>query len=461
MYHNNRLNRRSFLKASVSAALGIGLSNLKATSSCAALPRNIFRGRSVVFLFLQGGPSHLELFDPKMSAPVEIRSTTGEVKTKHAGITFGGTFPKLAAISDQFSIVRSYGTQNSQHTYLAVAGGGNPLNASTGAIFAKLSGATNPDNGIPRHILIRPEAVQPDLKLETSIELERIASLTQPGDLGSSYAAFDLGAGGELQQDMSPRFSQERITDRHQLLANLDRFQGAAEHETLYQNHDENNRLAADVLSGGVVEAFDLTKENARTLAKYDTTALLDQNELHRWKDLRRATNLLGHQMLLARRLCEAGCGFITVTDGGWDMHADGESPNHMAAMWPKGRLLDHAVSTFLEDVRDRGLSNEILLVVSGEMGRTPRLNKNGGRDHYGELTPLLLAGGGLTPGQVIGSSDRNAERATSTPFTPANLFATMMHSLLDITQLRLERNVPLGLLSYLNDHPPIRGLGF
>ena len=98
---------------------------------------------------------------------------------------------------------------------------------------------------------------------------------------------------------------------------------------------------------------------------------------------MRRSSNLLGQQMLLARRLCEAGCGFVTVSDCGWDMHANGNSPRFMAGIYPLGRQVDHAVAAFVEDVRERGLSDKILLIVTGEMGRTPQLNKNGGRDHY------------------------------------------------------------------------------
>ena len=124
---------------------------------------------------------------------------------------------------------------------------------------------------------------------------------------------------------------------------------------------------------------------------------------------MKRASNLLGKQMLLARRLCEAGCGFVTVSDCGWDMHANGNSPKNMAGIKPLGGQVDHAVAAFLEDVHERGLSDKILLVVTGEMGRTPRRNRDGGRDHYGNLTPLLLAGGGLKMGQVIGQSDKNA----------------------------------------------------
>ena len=149
----------------------------------AAIPAGVMRDKAVVFLFLQGGPSHIEFFDPKMTAPAEYRSKTGEAKTKHAGITFGGTFPKLAAMSDNLTIVRSYGTQNTLHTYLSITGGGNPLQAAAGAICARLGGTVNPASGMPCHVVILPEAVMPGLKLDVSFETDRIPTLTTAGSL--------------------------------------------------------------------------------------------------------------------------------------------------------------------------------------------------------------------------------------------------------------------------------------
>jgi uncharacterized protein (DUF1501 family) len=157
---------------------------------------------------------------------------------------------------------------------------------------------------------------------------------------------------------------------------------------------------------------------------------------------MKRATNLLGRQMLLARRLCEAGCGFVTVSDCGWDMHSNQNSPKNLGGMKPLGGQVDHAVSVFLEDVRERGLGDRILLVVTGEMGRTPRRNRDGGRDHYGQLTPLLLAGGGLKMGQVVGQSDKKASAPASEPQSPVNLLATVMRTVLDVGQIRTLANL-------------------
>jgi uncharacterized protein (DUF1501 family) len=174
---------------------------------------------------------------------------------------------------------------------------------------------------------------------------------------------------------------------------------------------------------------------------------------------MKRASNLLGKQMLLARRLCEAGCGFVTVSDCGWDYHSNGNSPKGMAGIYPMGGQVDHAVSAFLEDVEQRGLSDKILLAVTGEMGRTPRLNKDGGRDHYGKLTTLLLAGGGLKMGQVIGESDHIAGEAVTDPYGPSHLMATIMRVLLDVGQVRGMPELPREVAQIIGEGQPIREL--
>ena len=129
---------------------------------------------------------------------------------------------------------------------------------------------------------------------------------------------------------------------------------------------------------------------------------------------MRRSSNLLGKQMLLARRLCEAGCGFVTVSDCGWDMHANGNSPKNMANLPAMTSQVDHAVAAFIEDVHERGLSDKILLVVTGEMGRTPRRNRDGGRDHYANLTTLAFAGGGLRWDRSSASRTASASKPTT-----------------------------------------------
>jgi uncharacterized protein (DUF1501 family) len=132
-------------------------------------------------------------------------------------------------------------------------------------------------------------------------------------------------------------------------------------------------------------------------------------------------------------------------------MHANRNSPQKMAGMWPMGTQVDHAVAAFIDDCRERGLSEKILLVVTGEMGRTPRINRNGGRDHYGELTPLLFAGGGLKMGRIIGRSDGSASRAVGESYEPKHLVGTVLNTLFDVGTMRLDSKVPSEILRIAN----------
>jgi hypothetical protein len=448
------LSRRDFLRIGALGAGGLSLADLLAVRAAAAATGNTLRDTSVVLLFLQGGPSHIEFFDPKMSAPAEFRSITGEVRTALPGYTFGGTFPQLAQRADRIAVLRSYGSKNSGHTYDPVVTAGNPLKASASSIYTRFAGANHPRTGMPRNVLVLPEAVQPGLKLGNNFETGALPTLTQAGDLGSSFAAFNPVGGGELREAMQLRLSAERFHDRRSLLADLDQMRRRLDSSGAVEGSDQFQQQAFDVINNGIAEAFDLSHENPRTLERYDTSHLFRMADLQYWGDMRRTTNLLGRQLLLARRLCEAGCGFVTVSDCGWDMHANGNSPKGMAGIRPMGHQVDHAVSAFLDDVRERGLSDRILLVVTGEMGRTPRINKDGGRDHYGELTPLLIAGGGLKMGQVIGQSDGQAARSITTPYNPTHLVATILHTLFDAGKLRLEPGIPPAIAKLVEGEP-------
>jgi uncharacterized protein (DUF1501 family) len=255
---------------------------------------------------------------------------------------------------------------------------------------------------------------------------------------------------------MQLKLSAERFDDRRNLLGNLDRIRRHVDATGALDGVDKYQQQAFEVITRGVAEAFDLAREDEATLKRYDTSHVFNNAEVQRWGDMRRSSNLLGKQMLMARRLVEAGCGFVTVSDCGWDMHSNGNSPKHLGGMKWLGPQVDHAVAAFIEDLEERGLRDKVLLVVTGEMGRTPRINNNGGRDHYGELTPLLVYGGGLRMGQVIGQSDRTASRPATEPYTPANLMATLFHTVFDVGQLRLDRTVPSDVLKLIEKGQPI-----
>jgi hypothetical protein len=455
--HCQGYSRRAFLQVGALALGGLTLPDLLAAR--AADGRRVVKDRSVVLLFLQGGPPHIEFFDPKMTAPEDVRSITGELQTALPGITFGGTFPKLAKMADRLAVVRSFASGNGGHTYESVSTGGNPTKAAMGALYSRVAGAVNTRTGMPSNVLILPEAVQPGLKLQSNFETGALPTLTQPGTLGPTWSAFDPSGGGQLKQNLELRVARERFGERRDLLRQLDGLKRRLDSTKAFDGLDTFQQQAYDVILRGVADAFDLSKEDPKTVDRYDTSRLFKMEEVTKWYDLKRASNLLGKQLLLARRLCEAGCGFVTVSDAGWDFHANNNSPKDMAALPPKGAQVDHAVAAFLEDLHDRGLTDKILLVITGEMGRTPKRNKNGGRDHWANLTTLAFAGGGLKMGQVIGASDRNAGSPATEKYTPQNLLATVMQSLFDVGELRLAPDLPRDVLQATTEGKPIPGL--
>jgi hypothetical protein len=437
---------------------GLTLPNLLALRARASEAGRFATDRSVVLLFLQGGPSQIETFDPKMSAPEEFRSVTGEVATRLPGVTFGGTFSQLAARADRVAVVRSFASGNADHQNYITVAGGNSMRVPMGTVFARVAGPNHPRTGMPTNVLVPPEAVGNDLRLGQNFEtqsLQRLVSASQ--SLGASYGFFDPSGGGELRRNLELHLPRDRFDDRRRLLNQLDTFRRQVETTRALDQATAYEQQAYEIIVRGIAQAFDLSRESYRVLDRYDTSRYFRLEDVHRWGDMRRSSNLLGKQLLLARRLCEAGCGFVTVVDAGWDMHSNNNSPANLGGMRWLGRQVDHAVSAFLDDLAERGLSDKILLVVTGEMGRTPRINRNGGRDHWGNLTPLLLAGGGLRMGQVVGQSDRQAGTPASQPYTPGHLFATVMHTLLDVGQVRLAQDVPRNLVNAIGSSTPIR----
>jgi uncharacterized protein (DUF1501 family) len=453
------LGRRDFLKAGALGGFGLGLGNLTLPGLLEAKAKALangkpMRNKSVVLLFLQGGPPHIEFFDPKMSAPAEYRSITGEIPTKIPGVTFGSTFPQLAKMANKLAIVRSYQSRNGNHTYLDVTSGGNEMKAATSAVATRVGGTFDKASGMPNNCLVLPEAIQENLKLGSNFETGALPTLTDPGTLGSTYSAFNPAGGGTAKENMELRISPDRLTDRKGLLGGLDGIKRNLDADGSLESADYFSQQAFDVVTKGISSAFDVTKEDPKTLEKYDTRPLFDARKLQRWGDMRRATNLLGLQMLMARRLCESGCSFVTVSDCGWDYHANNNSPKGMAGLHPMGNQVDHAVAAFVQDLHDRGLNEDVLLIVTGEMGRSPKLNSNGGRNHYGDLTSLLLAGGGLKVGQVVGQSDSLAAFPATRPYGPENLSATILHHLFDLGELRLMDGIPAEILAMANDQP-------
>jgi uncharacterized protein (DUF1501 family) len=451
--------RRAFLRIGSLALGGLSLPGLLAARARAAEAKRPVTDKSVIFLFLHGGPSQFETFDPKMTAPAEVRSTTGEIATRLPGVTFGSTFSRLAARADRLAVVRSYVPGDAGHNIKPIVCA-DTFGASLGSIYARVAGINHPANGIPTNVALFPRAVD----RSTQPANMNFGKFGATGPFGSAYAPFDPGAGSQLQQDMRLALPMDRLEDRRQLLAQLDQVKWTLAEARALDGLDRTREQAFSTILGGVAEAFDLSKEELRITERYDTAPLVRPENINKkWRNYNNYVDnakSLGKLLLLARRLCERGCGFVTVTTNFvWDMHSDVNNAGVAEGMGYMGLPLDHAVSAFLDDVEARGLSERILLVVCGEMGRTPRVNKNGGRDHWGNLGPLLLAGGGLKMGQVIGQSNRIGGEPQSDPVRIQNVVATIAHTLLDMGEVRIVPGMPREIAQTLTGYEPIPGL--
>ncbi len=449
--------RRAFLKIGSLALGGLTLPGLLAAR--AAESRRLVTDKSVIFLFLHGGPSQIETFDPKMSAPVGVRSTTGEIATKLPGVTFGSTFPKLAALADKLSVVRSYVPGDANHDIKPIVCK-DTFGGNLGAVYARMAGVNNPANGMPANVVLFPQAVD----ATTGPAQTGFGKFGDTGQFGLASAPFDPSGPGQLQKDMRLAIPMDRLDDRRNLLAKLDAVKWSLSEKKMIEGLDQTRQQAFDTILGGVADAFDLSKENDRVVSRYDTAPLVrPENIDKKWNNHKHyADNAksLGKLLLLARRLCERGCGFVTVTTNFvWDMHADANNAGCAEGMRYMGQPLDHALSAFIEDLEARGLSDKILLVMCGEMGRTPRVNDRGGRDHWGNLGPLLLTGGGLNMGKVIGQSTKDAGDAATEPVRIKNLIATVLHTLFDVSELRLVPGAPREVATTMTSWDPIPGL--
>jgi uncharacterized protein (DUF1501 family) len=446
------LSRRDFVRAGALALGGLSLSHLLAAKAAARVAgKSYVRDRSIVLLFLGGGASHIETFNPNLDAPAPYSSVTGEVKTAVPGLTLGGNFPLLAKHANKLAVVRSFAHANSNHPKAIIhvlTGGTDPtgdgkVGQSMGSVYARLRGANHEASGLPTYCLVSSEEVDGQYITERG----RIAAGSHPGELGLAYAPFDPAGGGQLLNNLNLAVAPERLGDRKSLLSKLDKVKRSIDSSGNIQGLDRFELQALDMIVRGAGEAFDISKEDPRIVERYDT------NRFRVGKKLFRPSSL-GKQMLMARRLVEAGCGFVTVQNSGWDMHADGNNPGIGPGMDMLGPPLDKAVSAFIEDLSTRGLLDKVLLVITGDFGRTPTINARGGRDHYPNLSTLAFCGGGLAKGQIIGQSTRKNDAPASDPIGLANLHSTVLHALFDIGQMRLDPGVPRELTRLAEPKP-------
>jgi hypothetical protein len=446
------LSRRDFVRAGM---LGVGGLTLPWLLEARAASPGFVRDKSVILLFCAGGPSHIETFNPNMDGVEPSRSITGEVKTTIPSVTLGGTFPELAKLADHMAIVKSFRHPVGNHDQAishVLTGGTDPtgqkaLGHSMGSMYARLRGANHPRTGLPTyHVLTHPHKDP-----QYNREIARVLTGSRPGPLGPAFGPFVPDGKGPAMENLKLNLSAERLADRRALLGKLDELKRGLDSADA-EGMSPFERQAAELLTGGAAKAFDLSLEKKSTVERYDTSSIKIGKKVFQ-------PSQLGKQMLLARRLVEAGAGFVTVQSAGWDMHADGNNPGIKAGMEMLGRSVDRALSALLIDLKERGLLDRTLVLITGDFGRTPKINKNGGRDHWANLCTLAFWGGGLKMGQVIGKCDRQNAKPATTPYSTPNLLSTIMHHLFDVGTLRVTRSAPAKLVKLVEDHKPIAEL--
>jgi len=437
--------RRSFLKigaVSMGGAATLPLSDLLRAEGRAG--RSLGH-KALINIYLPGGLTLHESWDPKPDAPEGIRGPFGTIATKVPGVRICELFPKIASRMDRVSVVRSiFGCEEHHDGYQCTSGwlrpdlrtlGGRP---SVGSATWKLKGAVDP--GVPPHI---------------GLGETKYASYAESGSagfLGEAYQPFKPHSSGRYAgsyaftrnfslSDMKLRgMSLEKLQERRTLLASLDRLKRQADASGLLQSVDGYTQTAFEVLtSGRLVEALDLQKEDPRVLDRYgDGRPYAHKGD---------AAHTVNHNILLARRLVEAGARSVSVSYGSWDHHSRlVERMNYFA---PR---LDHVVTTLLEDLDQSGLLQDVTVAVWGEFGRTPRVNNKGGRDHWPRTNGVLLFGGGTNAGQVIGATNRLGEDPVSRPVHIQQVIATLYHNL-GVDTMTATLTDPNGRPRYLLKH--------
>jgi uncharacterized protein (DUF1501 family) len=397
--------RRTFLRVGGLSALGLtlpGFLRLRARAAEEKVPEG--KARGCILLWMQGGPSHLDTFDPKADAPAEVRGEFGTVATALAGVRFTEHLPMLARAAGKFSVVRGHDPKNGSHgvaDHLMLSG--HPFNPSLpfpcyGSVVARQRGF--------------PDGMLPFVQLGRHIDRRFNAGIA--GILGEQYNPFevpddpnhpefrvrDLSAGAAARQ--------ARLGRRYSMLQEVDRQQRAAEATPAVQARDVFYEKAHALLTSPAAKrAFDVASEPANVRERYGRTTF-------------------GQSCLLARRLIEAGVHFVTVTDDGWDTHAN----NFRDLKGKKLPVLDRAYSALLEDLDGRGMLDGTLVAWLGDFGRTPKVNPQAGRDHWASAGVLCLGGGGLKRGEVVGGTDALGEAVLDNPVTPQDLAATIYHAL-------------------------------
>jgi len=399
------VSRRNFLRIGALGLGGLALPQLLEAESKSGIGKS---HKAVIMIYLPGGPPHQDTFDLKTDAPSEIRGEFQPIKTNVPGIEICEHLPRIARICDKLAIIRSMADAVDDHSdFMCQTGrrkqaqppGGWP---TFGSAVSKLLGPLD-------------RAVPPFVGLEPKMQ-HRPYNAATPGFLGPANNSFKPQGEGKADMTLNG-ITVERLADRRALLAGFDQFRRDVDASGLMTGLDAFTEQAFGVLtSSKLLAALDVSKEDPKLRERYGPGDAKVHGD---------AAPMLNEQFLCARRLVEAGARVVTVAYGFWDYH--GSNFNNARADLP---LLDQGVSALITDLHERGLDQDVSVVVWGEFGRTPTINKDAGRDHWPKASCALLAGGGMKTGQVIGATDRLGGEPSERPVTFGEVFATLYHNL-------------------------------
>lgn len=432
------LGRRQFMSGLALGAAGLSLPDVLRLQAQAASGR---RHKAVIFVCLPGGPSQLETYDMKPHAPAEVRGEFRPISTNVPGIEFCEHLPLQATIADKLAVVRSMRFIQPDHQLHEVYTGfptalGRP---AFGSVVSRLSGRQR--ELLPRYLsLSLSDHPRTALKAET------------PTYLGLEYGPFEPTGEGNKNLSLGEGMTHERLLGRSRLLGRLDPLSAGEDRAT--SSMDSFKAQALELISSEQVRAaLDINREPASVRELYGPDVLMqhDYQFGRTWK---------ASHFLLARRLVEAGVPVVTLCEGGWDHH--GNVSGVKGTIFERSReqlpVYDRSIYALVSDLHQRGLDKDVAVVVFGEFGRTPTVNKHGGRDHWPPAGFVLFAGGGFRTGQHIGATDATASRPTTRSYTPQNVLATLYRHLgIDPHQTLTDtsgRPIPL-----LDDREPIREL--
>ena len=396
--------RRDFIRVGGLTVFGLGLGDLFRLQASATDQALAARAKSCILIWLDGGPSHLETFDPKPDAPKEVRGPLSTIATNVSGIRLNECFERTAQVMDRLTIIRSMTSPLGEHNFGThyLMTGYKPSPALEYPTFGATVASFRQTNGVlPPHIAV-PRFNK---------------NLSGNGFLPSSAAPFAVGGNPDRPDfkvrdlDFYKGLDLGRLARRRRMVQAFDDF-GRNKDASEAPIDTDLERAYNLVASADAKRAFDLADESAATRNRYG----------------RGGGNSIGQSCLLARRLVERGVPFVTVNSTGWDTHQkliqlkeryQGDRNAHLPA-------LDRALGALIEDLSDRGLLEDTLVMVMGEFGRTPKINASGGRDHWPNVFSAVVAGAGIPGGQIVGSSDALGELPQDNPISPSNLAATV-----------------------------------